>query len=331
MRSLLAASLGTLVVAGCASPPEVQPDVTAILDGETIAEDTVLFRGGFPPGRQPDGNSVMLRGTDGWIAFDTGRHEAHARRLLTFAHASGLPVSAIVNSHWHLDHASGNRLLLDTWPRAPVYGSNAVVGALPGFLAESRRQSEAMIARGELEEPMLSDVRGDIATITDAGALLPTETVSRGEQGTIAGRKVYVGLSEHAVTAGDLWLYDPTTRVLLAGDLVTLPVPFLDTACPEGWQDALSVLDATDFTLLVPGHGAPMDRIGFEAWRDAFDGLLACAASDADATTCANRWIGGLGELLPAREHDRARDMLDYYVGDVLRGDDARATRYCPG
>lgn len=330
MRSLLAASLGMLFVAGCASPPDVQPDVAAILDGEAIAEGTVLFRGGFEPGRQPDGNSVMLRGADGWIVFDTGRHEAHARRLLTFAHASGLPVSAIVNSHWHLDHASGNRLLLDTWPDAPVYGSNAVVAALPGVLAESRRQSEAMIARGELEGPMLSDVQGDIATIADAGALLPTETVSRGELGTIAGRKVYVGLADHAVTAGDLWLYDPTTRVLLAGDLVTLPVPFLETACPQGWQAALGAVDATDFTLLVPGHGAPMDRAGFEAWRTAFDGLLACAASDADAATCADQWIDGVGGLLPAGAHDRARDMLGQYLDDVLRGEDDRATRYCP-
>ena len=330
MRLLAVASLGTLFVAACASPPDVQPDVTAILDGEAIAEGTVLFRGDFPPGRQPDGNSVMLRGTDGWVVFDTGRHDAHTRRLLTFAHASGLPVSAIVNSHWHLDHASGNRLLLDEWPTAPVYGSSAVVAALPGFLADSRRRSEAMIARGELQEPMLSDVRGDIATITDAGALLPTETVSRGEEGTLGGRKVHVGLAEHAVTAGDLWVYDPATRVLLAGDLVTLPVPFLDTACPQGWQRALGVLDATDFTLLVPGHGAPMDRAAFETWRTTFDALLACAATDVAASTCADLWIGGVGALLPPGERDRARDMLGYYVDDVLRGDDGRATRYCP-
>ena len=118
--------------------------------------------------------------------------------------------------------------------------------------------------------------------------------------------------------------------MLLAGDLVTLPVPFLDTACPEGWQAALGVLDATEFTSLVPGHGAPMDRAGFEAWRTAFDGLLACAASDADPSTCADQWIGGLGGLLPAREHARAREMLGHYVGEVLRGDDGRATRYCP-
>ena len=328
--SLLVAWSCAPFLSGCASDPVVQPDVTAILDGDAIAEGTVLFRGGFEPGRQPDGNSVMLRGTDGWIVFDTGRHEAHTRRLLTFARASGLPVAAIVNSHWHLDHASGNRLLRDAWPDAPVYASDAIVGALPGFLAESRRRSEAMIASGELEEPMLSEVLGDIATITDAGALLPTETVTRPQAGTLAGRKVHVGLAGHAVTAGDLWLYDPATRVLLAGDLVTLPVPFLDTACPKGWQAALEAVDATDFTLLVPGHGAPMDRAGFAAWRGAFDGLLACAATEAATGTCADQWIAGVGALLPAGEQLRARAMLAYYVDDVLPGAGGRATKYCP-
>src|SRR5690606_23879939 len=156
----------TILLAGCASAPVVEPDVTAILDGEPIAEGVVLFRGGSEPGRQPDGNSVLLRGVDGWIVFDTGRHEAHTRRLLTFARAGNLPVTAIVNSHWHLDHASGNRLLRDAYPDAPVFASNAIVGALPGYLAESRRQAEAMIADGTLQEPMLSDVRGAIATIT---------------------------------------------------------------------------------------------------------------------------------------------------------------------
>ena len=313
--------VGSLLVAslGCASAPVVQPGVAAILDGDPIAEGTILFRGGFETGRQPDGNSVMLRGPDGWIVFDTGRHEAHTRRLLTLARASGQPVAAIVNSHWHLDHTSGNRLLRDAWPDAPVYASDAIVAALPGFLAESRSRSEALIASGELEEPMRSDVLGDIATITDAGALLPTITVARSEEGTIAGRKVHVGLAEDAVTAGDLWLYDPATRVLLAGDLVTLPVPFLDTADARGWQAALEVLEDTDFTLLVPGHGAPMDRAAFDAWHAAFDRLVACAGSELEAATCAEGWITGLGPLLPAAEHPRAREMLAYYVDEVLR------------
>lgn len=318
------------LLAGCASTPPIEQEVVAILEGREIAAGTVFFPGTFPEGRQPDGNSAMLRGPEGWVVFDTGRHEAHARRLLAYARADGAPVTAIVNSHWHLDHASGNRLLRDAFPEAEVFASDAVVAALPGFLAESRRRSETLVAAGEVPEPMRSDLLGDIATVTDAGALLPTETVTRSNLGTLAGRKVYLGLAEDAVTAGDLWLYDTTTRVLLAGDLVTLPVPFLDTACPAGWQAALGTLAGTDFILLVPGHGEPMDRAAFNAWRTAFDGLLACAASDAAPPACAEGWITGLGGLLPESEHPRTRAMLDYYVEQELRDADGRVALECP-
>src|SRR5690606_11794122 len=141
--------------AGCTSTPDtVEPAVTEVLEGEPIAEGTFLFRGAFPPGHQPDGNSVLLRGPDGWIVFDTGRHEDHTRRLLAFALASDAPVAAIINSHWHLDHSSGNRLLRNAYPDAPVFASNAVTAALPGFLAESRARNEARVARGEVDEPM---------------------------------------------------------------------------------------------------------------------------------------------------------------------------------
>lgn len=329
VASLTGAALAMAVLAGCASAPDpVEPAVAAVLEGERIAEDTVLFRGAFPPGHQPDGNSVMLRGPDGWVVFDTGRHEDHTRRLLAFAEASGAPVVAIVNSHWHLDHASGNRLLRNAFPDAPLYASNAITAALPGFLAESRARTEAAIARGEVDGTMRSDLEGDIATITDAGALLPTETVTRGTSGTLGGRKLHLGLADHAVTGGDLWLFDPATRVLLAGDLVTLPVPFLDTACPAGWQRALAALHALRFGLLVPGHGEPMDRQGFATWRTAFNGFLACAASDASADACADGWLDDAAALLHPADAPRSREMLLYYVG-LLR-DDAHAARYCP-
>src|SRR5205085_9367192 len=107
----------------------------------------------------------------------------------------------------------------------------------------------------------------------------------------IAGRKLFVHLESHAVTAGDVWVLDPTTDVLAAGDLVTLPVPFLDTACPEGWKAALDNLSHAGFKILVPGHGAPMQRDAFETYRHAYGNLLTCAAAREKASgECADGW-----------------------------------------
>ena len=79
----------------------------------------------------------------------------------------------------------------------------------------------------------------------------------------IAGRRLQVNLAPFAATEGDVWLYDPASRLLVAGDLVVTEVPFMDTACAEGWRRALDAIAATPFTTLIPGHGDPMTHEQF--------------------------------------------------------------------
>ena len=146
---------------------------------------------------------------------------------------------------------------------------------------------------------------------------------------SIAGRDFELGFEADAVTGGDLWLLEREHGVLAAGDLVTLPAPFLDTACPARWQAALARLAGQPFRRLVPGHGAVMDRDGLATYRHAFDGLLACAAGDAPAATCTDGWLRDAATLLPDdASRTQARGLLDYYLSQVLRGPDAG--KYCP-
>ena len=329
MRLLPMTAVAVVFVAACATTPKPSAEQARASGGVPIARDIVLFPGGFAPGRQPDGNSIVLRAPDGLIVFDTGRHREHTRHLLDHARASGEDIAAIINSHWHLDHSSGNRMLRKAYPHAQVLASDAVDSALTGFLADSRKQAQAMIDRGAMTEPQLSEVRGDMETIAERDSLIPTRVVEHGEELKIAGRRVRIGLSANAATAGDVWLFDPATKVLLAGDLVTLPAPFLDTACAAGLRDALAALDDIDFQVLVPGHGAPMDRSAFGRYRVAFDHLLACAAGNDEAGRCIDGWLRDAGTLVPASQHDQARQLLDYYVVQVLRAPPERRERYC--
>ena len=128
---------------------------------------------------------------------------------------------------------------------------------------------------------------------------------------------------------GDVWLFDRTTRTLVAGDLVTLSVPLFDTACSAGWQDALRRLDDVDFVKLVPGHGAVMDHARFRIYRGAYDRLLACAASDAPADACKAGWLHDAQSLIPAPDLALADPLLDYYITQVLRAGSARRDKYC--
>jgi len=277
-----------------------------------------LIPGKVVPGTQPDGNTVVIRGAKGLIVFDTGRHPEHTQAILDFAKEQHLPVQAIVNSHWHLDHVSGNTMIRREYPGAAVYASGALADAQKGFLANYRKQLEEMIDK-------IPDARAEIARIDSV--VSPDHIVTASGSRTIAGRKVDLELEKDAATAGDVWLFDPATRILASGDLVTLPVPFLDTACPSGWKRALAHIAKTDFDLLVPGHGAPMHRKELEQYRTAFDNLLSCAASDKKKEQCVEGWMADAGDLIAKDDPKYVRAMVDYYVDNKLRGANAADCR----
>jgi glyoxylase-like metal-dependent hydrolase (beta-lactamase superfamily II) len=146
----------------------------------------------------------------------------------------------------------------------------------------------------------------------------------------IAGRPLQLNLETRAVTAGDVWVFDPKTRVLLAGDLVTLPAPLFESACPVRWRDSLANLDQAPFTWLVPGHGAPMQHKQFEIYRRAFSGLLDCAAGSAPKADCIDGWINDAAPLVPSsKDVSYARTLIGYYLDNYLRNTSERIRRFC--
>jgi glyoxylase-like metal-dependent hydrolase (beta-lactamase superfamily II) len=302
-----------------------------------IAPDTYLIEGKATPNSQPDGNSIVIVAPKGLIVFDTGRHKEHAQLILDFAHAQNQPIAAIINSHWHLDHVGGNTQLRAAYPDIPVYASSAIDGARKGFLADYRAHLVTELAQSAKDPQSVNNpesqasMRAEIALIDEGAALGPTDTVTKSAPLTIAGRHLKFHLETHAVTAGDVWVLDPETHVLLAGDLVTLPAPFFESACPSGWRSALTHLANTPFEWLVPGHGAPMRRRAFDTYRKAFSNLLACAAGDAGKNTCIDGWINDASELIGSDDVSYARTLIGYYVTDYLRHPTERIQKFCTG
>jgi glyoxylase-like metal-dependent hydrolase (beta-lactamase superfamily II) len=306
-----------LLLALIIGPAVAQADLAS--GAEPVLPGVFLIPGAFAPGQQPDGNSVLLEAPEGLIVVDTGRHVAHTQRILDFAIERQRPIAAIVNTHWHLDHVGGNLRLRERFPAAPVLSGTALQAALTGYLADYRAQLVEALASPAAEAASISAWRAELALI-DAGAkLAPTEPVTNSGTRRLAGLPLQVHLTHDAVTATDLWLYDARRRLLIAGDLVTLPVPFLDTACPAHWEAALARLSAVRFQVLVPGHGPPLARPAFERYRRAFTNLLSCAASTRSDADCREAWLTDAGDLLPATEQAFARSLLDYYLHQSLR------------
>jgi len=285
---------------------------------QSIVPGVTLIPGGIRPNRQPDGNTVIFDAPAGLIVMDTGRHTWHRQAILDFAKARGKPIIAIINSHWHLDHVSGNPGLRAAYPGLKVYASNAIEAALTGFLAKSAADAKPYLGTGKLPPETEEDVRGDIATFENGAALKPDVVIDKSADRVVAGKRLQVNLAPNAATDGDVWVYDPATRVAAAGDLVTLPAPFLDTACPSGWSAALRRIAATPFKTLIPGHGGPMTPAQFATYRDAFDRFTACAIGPRPAEECAADWSKATAGL-PGADAVRGEKMALYYVKDVLR------------
>lgn len=286
-----------------------------------IAAKTFLLPGAMLPDRGPDGNTVIFSGPAGLVVVDTGRHPWHSDAILAFAASTRLPIAAIVNTHWHLDHSSGNLRVKAGHPDARVYTTAAVdrVLAPDGFLARN-----LAAAKARPPDPKASVVRQEetalfIATMANADGLRPDVVVERSGPLTLGGRPLSVHVTPDAVTDADLWLYDEATHVAVLGDLVTLPAPFFETACPGRWQDALDEVWATPFQIAVPGHGEPMTRPQFDSYRRAFGAFRLCVAGDTAAAACAAGWTRDVGPLLGSdADRRQATEYAAYYV-DFLR------------
>jgi len=299
-------------------------------DAPRVAAHTYEVAGGIEPGRQPDGNTYVLEGAKGLTVIDTGRHPAHRLAIEALARKLNKPVVAIINTHGHLDHVSGNPGLKTAYPGAKVYASSAIDGALTGFLADSAGQAKTLIDSGKMDAMSVEEIRLDLSTFEHGEALKPDVVVDDLRTLTLGGLRLDLHVAKDAATAGDVWVFDPATKTAFVGDLVTFPAPFLDTACAQGWSDALGEIEKTPFERAAPGHGPVLTRAELADYRTAFDGLIACAKSTETPTVCADGWVNAVAGMGKMAEDDRkmARGMAAYYVADVLRPNGGNS-KYC--
>ena len=304
-------------VAGIAGAQTKAPAAGEQAGTREIAPGVSFVSGQFTKGRQPDGNSVVLHGDTGTVIIDTGRHRDHAQRVLAVATRNGKSPVAVINTHWHLDHIGGNLLVRQRFPKVTILASDALAAARKGFLAGYRDELAKFIP--QMPPAEAAGYKEELALIDAADKLAPDEVIKSPGERTLAGRNLTIGLERKAATEGDVWILDRASGTLITGDLVTLPVPFLDTADPDGWSAALDRLAKVDAKLIVPGHGEPMKPADLVTYNKAFKALLACARSKRASAECSNDWFAAIGDLGRGTDPQLARSAMGYYLDNVLR------------
>lgn len=305
--------LSLLVWQAAAPAPQPTPEPPV-----QLAPGVSFIRSVAVPGRGPDGNTVIFDAPDGLVVVDTGRHAYHSDAILAFARAKQRPIVAIVNTHWHLDHSTGNARLKAVFPNARIYTSTAIDRAVApgGFLARNLVDAEKMAAQADLPPVTREEIQIFLGTMRATGGLRPDVPLTSSGTMTIGGRAFDVHVSNDAVTDADVWLYDPVSKIAVIGDIVTVPVPYFETACPDGWKSAMDAVWATAFDTVIPGHGKPMTRADFDTYRQGFAPFIDCVRSSADAGTCSAAWVTATSSLIgeDAARRKAVADNMNYYV-----------------
>jgi glyoxylase-like metal-dependent hydrolase (beta-lactamase superfamily II) len=217
-----------------------------------------------------DVNVTLVEGEAGLLVVDTHASlEAGRAVLADVRRISTRPIVALVNSHEHFDHTFGNAAFLET-------------GAVPVIAHETAAANT--LAAGEHEqrsERTRSDPRGHEVIETP---IVPADTtfssVIAVDLGDRAVELVHPGRGH---TGGDLVVRLEDADVLLAGDLVEesgFP-SYGDDSYPLEWPWSLDLvleLVGPD-TVVVPGHGAPVDREFVQEQRSAI-GVVAQTIRD---------------------------------------------------
>ena len=287
-----------------------------------------LIPGAIPMDKGPDGNTIIFDAPEGLVVFDTGRHPEHAQAILDYAKARHRPIAAIVNSHWHLDHTTGNWDLRQAYPHVVIYASNALEGALATFLKQGREQGDEMLADPKTPAAQKAELLRGRSVVDHPERIRPDRVIARSGTMKIGGRSFDVHLTKFAATEGDVWLYDRKSRTAVVGDLVVGIVPFADTACADGWAKALEEVDRIPFVTLVPGHGDPMTHADFRQWKLAYDNLLDCTRGKADKRVCIAGWQKDAARFIDAAHRDYVGQAFDYYIDQRFRAP-AEQVRYC--
>ena len=192
---------------------------------------------------------VVLGGGDVMV-IDTRSTPAQAREILADLRAlTRAPVTLVVDTHWHFDHAFGNSVFRP----ASIWGHVRTVDRL---LARGQAALEEVAA----EIPSIaSDIR---ETIIDP----PDRTFDERATVEVGNRAVELTYLGRGHTDTDIVITvadgsNPDAGVLFAGDLLEAEAPpSFGDSYPLEWPDTVARLLPLVRGAVVPGHGTAGDR-----------------------------------------------------------------------
>jgi cyclase len=216
----------------------------------------------------------------GVLVYDTNTRPSTARAVLAeIRKITDKPVRFVVNSHSHPDHWSGNEVYADAFPDLVIVSTDdalrimkAVAPVWPASFSGDLRRAEvafeAQVRTGK--NPDGSEFTESLRRKAESDLRLDRELVKE----MVQVRRTYPNFTFHdrltlflggrefrfmncfGDATGEAVLYLPQEKVLLTGDVLVYPRPYV----PNGyrivpWLESLKDIARLDVDTIVPGHG----------------------------------------------------------------------------
>ncbi|MGH8925490.1 MAG: MBL fold metallo-hydrolase [Acidimicrobiia bacterium] len=188
-----------------------------------------------------DHNIGLVLGADRVLIVDSRTNPREADELKTEVRAvTNLPIGWLFNTHHHWDHTFGNQ----------CFGGASIWG--------HTRCAQTLIDDGEATKKEISDSYPDESSYGDVVITPPTELFDERATIELGDRTAELAHYGRGHTDNDAVLH--VNGVTFAGDLVEEgSPPFFEDAFPVAWAKTIGILAEAAQTMIVPGHGSPVD------------------------------------------------------------------------
>lgn len=218
------------------------------------------------------GNSSFIVNDNDVIVVDDHVSPAAAWVLLEeIKKVTSKPVTTVINTHFHFDHAHGNqifdpavqiigheftrRMLLNNSIGMPLYQN--YVSGMPMQIDALKKQIASTTdpaAKSKLQT-QLQVTENNLASQKELKPTPPNVTLTTQMTLYRGKREIQIRYLGRGHTAGDVVVYLPGEKVVMTGDFLTSGLSNMSDSFPNEWAESLDALKKLDFDAVLPGHG----------------------------------------------------------------------------
>ncbi len=242
---------------GCLTPREAFAEarglVSLIKDSAAVSPiATHTLRHNISVFEGSGGNIAVLTGSDGKVLVDAGISVSRPQITKALADLGNEPVTHLINTHWHFDHADGNDWL------------NSIGAKI--IAQENTRKHLSQVQRVE---------DWDYNFLAHSPAGIPSEVFAKEHRLKLNGETIDLKYYGPAHTDSDISVTFTEANIVHVGDTFWNGIyPFIDYSTGGSIDGAIAACHANlaatnDETIIIPGHGKPVsNKAEMKEFRD---------------------------------------------------------------